>query len=276
VIVSSCQRWRDRRGSYRPAGEPIRTAAYEVAKMASDREARGFVEAHHYSGSFPAALRRYGLYRREELVGVAVLSQPASQAALEASLPFAREGRAELGRLVLLDDVPANGESWFLARAFELARGDGFAAIVSHSDPEPRRTAGGEVIFAGHIGTVYQATNAVYVGRSEPRTRRLFADGSVFSDAAWSKLRSRKRGWRYATELLIAHGAPAPASEIMPEADWRAWVRSAVDATTVTFRHGGNHRYVWALDRAVCCPRLPRSWVAASAIPYPKWERAAA
>jgi hypothetical protein len=32
----------------------------------------------------------------------------------------------ELGRLVLLDDVPANGESWFIARAFELLRARGY------------------------------------------------------------------------------------------------------------------------------------------------------
>ena len=274
MIADSCQRWRDHRDAYRPAGEPIRTAVYEVAEMASDREARAFVERHHYSGSFPAALRRYGLFRRDELVGVAVLSQPASQAALEACLPFAREGRAELGRFVLLDDVPANGESWFLARCFELARRDGFAAIVAHSDPEPRR-AGDAVVFAGHIGTIYQATNAVYVGRAPRRTRRMFADGSVLSDAALSKLRSRKRGWRYATELLVEHGAEPPASDLMPDTDWRVWVRNAVDATTTAFRHSGNHRYVWALDRALR-PRLPRAWVTAPALAYPKWERAAA
>ncbi|HEX4334645.1 MAG TPA: hypothetical protein VH062_01960 [Polyangiaceae bacterium] len=268
MIASVCQRWRDRAGSYRPAGEPIRTSAYDVAEITTDREARAFVERHHYSGSYPAALRRFGLYRGAELVGVAVLSQPASQAALDAALPFADDGRAELGRFVLLDEVPANGESWFLARCFELARREGFVAIVAHSDPEPRRAAGA-VVFVGHIGTIYQATNATYVGRTARRTRRMFADGTVLSDAALSKLRSRRKGWRYATELLMAHGAPPPARELMPGADWRAWVREAVDATTTAFRHGGNHRYVWALDR-----RLRRALPASMA--YPKWESAVA
>jgi hypothetical protein len=34
------QRWRDRRDSYRPAGEPIDTTLYEVAELAEDREAK--------------------------------------------------------------------------------------------------------------------------------------------------------------------------------------------------------------------------------------------
>lgn len=64
VTAPDCQRWRDRVGSYRPAGEPIRTAEYELAPIATDREARAFVERHHYSGSYPAACARYGLHRR--------------------------------------------------------------------------------------------------------------------------------------------------------------------------------------------------------------------
>jgi len=110
--VLVCQRWRERRDTYRPAGEPIVTRHYEVAAVATDREARSFVERHHYSGSYPAARARFGLYRGGQLVGVAVLSQPASQAALRAALPLPipMAARTELGRFLLLDDVPANGE----------------------------------------------------------------------------------------------------------------------------------------------------------------------
>jgi hypothetical protein len=259
VIATTCQRWRDRRGTYRPAGEPIRTSAYEVAPIAEDRVARAFVERHHYSGSYPAALARYGLHRRGELVGVAVLSMPQSMAALEATvpLPCPTAAKAELGRLVLLDDVPANGESWFLARAFELAARDGFEGIGSHSDPTPRTDRSGAVIFPGHIGTIYQATNATYVGKSNPHTLRLFEDGSVFTNPTWGKLRLRKRGWRYAMELLLEHGAPEPTGE------WRAWVTRAVHAVTRGLRHHGNHRYVWALDKRLR-RHLPES------LAYPK------
>lgn len=239
--MTPCQRWRAHRDTYRPAGEPIRTRDYEVAPIPTDREARAFVEAHHYEHSFPAARLRVGLYRASKLVGVAVLSQPASQAALTAALPGFDAG-VELGRFVLLDDVPANGESWFLARVFELAR-ERFDGMVAHSDPVPRRDRSGRAFFAGHVGTIYQATNATYCGRTRARTRRVFLDGSILSARVISKLRARESGWRYGVELLISHGAPPPSG------DWRAWVRSAVAAATTTTRHPGCHRYVWALHR---------------------------
>lgn len=259
MITTTCQRWRDQRGTYRPAGEPIRTADFEVSEMASDREARAFVERHHYSGSYPAARARYALHRGGELVGVAILSHPASEAALLAAVPLPcdRLAKAELGRLVLLDEVPANGESFFLARCFELARAAGFQALVSHSDPEPRRTAAGGLVFPGHVGTVYQATNATYLGRTPARTWRLLPDGSVLSNRAIGKLRQQEKGWRYALDLLLEHGAPAP------DGEWRAWVRSAVASVSRTYRHRGNFRYLWALDK-----RLRRHLPAT--LPYPK------
>jgi hypothetical protein len=264
MIAATCQRWRARRDSYRPAGEPIRTTDYDVEAIPDDRTARAFVEAHHYSSSYPAARARFGLYRRGELVGVSVLSVPASQAALDAALPYGGEGRAELGRFVLLDDVPANGESYFQARCFELARAAGFTAVVSHSDPWPRSRADGSVIFAGHVGTIYQALNATYCGLTPRRTIKLLPDGTVLSPRALSKLRVRDRGWRYVVELLEQHGAPAQ----LEGEDWRAWITRAVAAITRTFRHPGNHRYTWALDRRLR-RHLPES------LPYPKLARAA-
>jgi hypothetical protein len=257
MITSHCQRWRDRRGTYRVIGEPICTRKYEVSSIGSDHIARKFVVTHHYSGSYVAARMRIGLYRASELVGIAVLSQPASQAALHAALPFPAAARVELGRFVLLDDVPANGESWFLARCFALAMREGFDAVVAHSDPETRRCSDGRIVFPGHAGTIYQSTNAVYVGRTPARTWRLFSDGSVFSARTWSKLRGRERGWQYATALLVAHGAPRP------EGDWQRWVRTAVDAVTRPMRHYGTHRYLWALK-----PRLRRQLPAG--MRYPK------
>lgn len=117
MIALACQRWRARRDTYRPAGEPIDTSRYEVAAIADDRTAKAFVVAEHYSQSYPAARFRFGLYARGgALAGVAVVSHPPRESVLDA-LPGEGLERAELGRLVLLDSVPANGETWFLGRA---------------------------------------------------------------------------------------------------------------------------------------------------------------
>lgn len=252
------QGWRCRRASYRPTGETFDARAHEVAEIAQDGIARAFVETHHYSGSYPAARRRFGLYRGPALVGVAVFSVPMNAAALS-PLPTGVEG-AELGRFVLLDDVPTNGESWFFARCLDVLRRDGWAGVVTFADPEARATAAGETVFGGHLGRIYQASNAVYLGRATPRTLRILPDGSVFSARTAQKVRARERGWRYAVEQLVASGAPVPAND-----DLRAWLPVALAATTRTQRHGGNHKYVIGLE-ASARAALP------SSRPYPKVE----
>ena len=264
MIVESVQRWRGRRASYRPAGEVINTAAYEVAAIdgdGADSTARAFVEAHHYSASYPSARERFGLYRADALVGVAVFSHPAQERALDC-LPCARVERAELGRLVLLDDVPANGESWFVARCFVELRRRGYAGILSFADPVPRATTDGGVVFPGHVGTIYQASNAVYAGRASPRTLRLLPDGRVLSARTISKIRAGERGWRYAVEQLVAAGAASPGDTSL--SGLRSWLAAEVGRVTRPLRHHGNHRYLFGLTPA-CRRYLPAS------LPYPKF-----
>jgi hypothetical protein len=67
MISPAVQRWRERRDSYRPAGEPIDTTAYEVAAILDDTTARSFIQIHHYSGTYPAARFRFGLYHHAQL-----------------------------------------------------------------------------------------------------------------------------------------------------------------------------------------------------------------
>lgn len=255
-MISACQRWRDRRDSYRPAGETIATARFEVAPIESDREARAFVERHHYSASYPAARERVGLYRGGALVGVAVFSVPAQPRSLDV-LRVPADLAVDLGRFVLLDDVPANGETWFLGRAFELLRRDGYAGVVSFSDPAPRTRADGRVVFAGHVGTIYQAHNATYVGRSRAEIRRLLPDGTLLHGRAVAKLRRKDCGWRYVASLLERHGAEPL------DGDVDAWLARWLPRLTRPLRHPGNHKYAWRLDR--------RGRVALPAsLPYPK------
>ena len=260
VITSVAQRWRDRVGSYRPVGEPIATRHYEVAAIAEDRVAKAFVLRHHYEGSYPAARVRVGLFRGAELVGVAVFSQPVSDHVLR-PLPGDAAANVELGRFVLLDDVPANGETWFLARAFELLRRGGFEGVVSFSDPSPRTTTSGEVSFRGHVGTIYQASNGVYLGPARTDTRRLLPDGRVLHNRALAKVRKRDKGWRYVVDALVAYGAPEPEED----ADLRSWLEAVVPPLTRKERHPGNHKYVWGLSKA-SRRALPTSKA------YPKFE----
>jgi hypothetical protein len=62
----------------------------------------------------------------------------------------------------LLDEVPANAESHFVAEAFRLADDVGYPGIVSFSDPNPRYDTEGQMTMPGYLGIVYQALGAVY------------------------------------------------------------------------------------------------------------------
>lgn len=245
--VLACQRWRDRVGSYRPAGETIRTADYEVMPIAM-AEAKTFVVKHHYSKSYPACRFRFGLFTRGILVGVAVFSMPMAPQVLTRVFPGDPRDSVELGRFVLLDEVPANGETWFKARCRELLKREGLRGIVAFSDDIPRTCADGAIIFAGHIGSIYQASNAIFLGRGSAGTLRLFDDGSVFSARTISKIRNRERGFEYSCRQLIDRGAPEP------DRDLREWLNEWLPRLTRKLRHPGSLKYAWALDRSTKLP----------------------
>jgi hypothetical protein len=125
------------------------------------------VVTHHYSGTYTAAARPYGLWNRaSELVGVAVFGVPASNRVLTNVFPDLEPvvESLECSRFVLLDG-PGNEESWFLPRCFDQLAARGIRGVVSFADPVPRRTAAGAVVCPGHVGTIYQASNAIYTGR---------------------------------------------------------------------------------------------------------------
>ena len=100
------QRWRSRRASFRPPGEVIDPRLYEVAPLAGDAASKAFVLEHHYSRTYPAARFRFGLFRAGVLQGVAVFSHPVNDAVLTSVFPGVATDSIELGRLVLLDEVP--------------------------------------------------------------------------------------------------------------------------------------------------------------------------
>jgi hypothetical protein len=240
------QRWIDRRHAFRP-DEPINPARYEVIEIEGDTTARGFVERHHYSGSYPAARRRYGLIHLgpsgDELHGVAVFSHPCREEVLTGAFGPG-VAAVELGCFVLLDEVPGNGETWFLGRCFDRLTRAGFRGVISFSDPVARRAADGAVVFPGHYGCIYQAHNARYAGRSAPRTLSLLPDGRVLSERAKSKIRRLERGWEYAAKRLLAFGADAVWMD-----DPAAWLAHWLSRLARPLRHPGNHRYLWGLDR---------------------------
>lgn len=281
-----CQRWTEKHASYRPAGELFDPSRYGV-EILQKGDAADFVQRHHYTSSLPATRLSVGLFHHRgfarELVGVAVFSVSSSQATIPAWTGEAPEGGAELGRFVLRPEVKANGESWFLARAFgvvddqlrrtvldeqgreQLQR---VRAVLAFSDPQERRTVSGLVICPGHVGTIYQAHNGTHVGRTRARWMWVAPDGRTVSERALSKLRNGERGAAYVERDLLAWGAPRRAAGERPEV-WLA--RALQEGPFVRLRHPGCIAYVWRLDRdASPWPRLPYPKAATARAAWPE------
>jgi hypothetical protein len=116
-------------------------------------------------------------------------------------------------------------------------------------------------------GTIYQSSNASYYLRSTPRKLDVLPDGSVLNARTASKIRNLERGWRYAANILVRHGATEP-----PPADpdntkpLRLWLDYWTTLLTRPLFHLGNHRYAWSIHPSITLPH---------SAPYPKWPKAA-
>jgi hypothetical protein len=247
--------------------------------------AKAYVTRHHYSGSYPAASRRYGLYVDTEagpdLVGVAVFGIPVQVRVLTNVFPDLEPyvESLELSRFVLEgaratergappeERAPGNSESWFLARCFEQLAADGVRGIVSFADPVPRCVRG-RLLFPGHVGTIYQASNAVFTGRSTPRTIVVLPDGTSLSDRSLQKVRQAERGHEYVERRLVALGAAGPrAGE--SGAVWL--VEGLEEIGAVRLRHRGCFRYAMVTNRRDRTHLV----IAPERQPYPKMADAA-
>lgn len=267
------QRWRDRRTRLVENGDVIDTSVHSVAVIDCYRQAKPFVQAHHYSGTFPATRLSCGLFRngkggRSEIVGVCSFAVPVNNASVQLQTGLDDHLAAvDLGRLVLLDDVPGNAESWFVSRAFRLLRREkpGILSVIAYSDPVRRTTEDGIVVMPGHCGMVYQALSAQLRGRSSPRTDHIMPNGRIVSPRALSKIRSGDTGAAYAERQLIDAGAsPREFAE-----DPACWIDRLTRQGAITRRrHPGNLVYTFALTRAARIASRGKP-----ALEYPRLDR---
>lgn len=130
---------------------------------------RPLIVEHHYLHSMPAAPRRcYGVSLDGELLGGVVFTSGARHGhrLLTAARP---QDVATLARLWLSDVLPVNSESRGLGFVLrDLRRTTSWKLLLSYADPA-----------AGHVGTIYQATSWVYLGKTAGETCVRLADGKL-------------------------------------------------------------------------------------------------
>jgi hypothetical protein len=234
----------------------------------SQRVAAAWLTQHHYLRTLAGRQWLFGLFDdwgfdvAQALVGVAVFG-PGMPNVVPALFPGLRpnEDSTELLRFGLLDAVPANGESWFLASAFRHLAREGVAAVVSFSDPVVRVTVDGQPVAPGHIGTCYAAASAIYTGRTAPVTYRMFPDDAgLLHPRMLAKYRAGAPNAGAVERALVAHGAsPRTRGE-----DRASYLDRSLLHLTVPFLHGGLHRYAFAIGPHARAVRIARP-----ALPYP-------
>lgn len=251
MVVDHAQRWRDRYGQWVCTAAAFDKRWYST-DVVKDGVAKRFIEQHHYSGSMPATRLNIGLFgnagRGSELVGICSFTVPMNQKAIPKRLGVEPNAGAELGRLVLLDCVGFNGESWLVAKAFGMLKREkpSIRGIVSYADPIERRDGKGLIIKRGHLGGVYQALGARLQHRSAKRSLVLLPNGSIASERGLAKIRTRDQGWEYAERQLIRSGLqPRHAGEPGPD-----YLRRVI-LPLPRINHPGNYAYAWGFDAGV-------------------------
>lgn len=159
--------------SYRLMPSRILTRARGYVVLPVDfKTARAFVAQHHYARGMhngPTAL--FGLWDGPSLLGVVAFATPCSEAVRSSVFGPDHKGRVtELSRVVLIDEAPHNSESFFVSRALRLlkeSRPD-IWAVVSFADTAH-----------GHVGTIYQASNLWYAGRSKSAQHFIDTEGRI-------------------------------------------------------------------------------------------------
>ena len=111
----------------------------------------------HYAKRMPSITYSFGLYDKNELVGVVTYGSPASQSLCKGIAGDEyKKIVLELNRLVLKNNIK-NEASYLVGNSFKLLPKP--SIIVSYADTNQN-----------HSGYIYQATNFIYTGLSDKRT----------------------------------------------------------------------------------------------------------
>ncbi len=213
-------------------------------RLISKDVAKEIIVNNHYSGIWTKVSYAIGLFYlsddehkffggiNEKLIGVACYGDPVgrhSGASICETLD--RTEVLELTRLFVFDGYGSNIESWFVGKTFQWLRENAphIKALVSYSDPK-----------AGHLGTVYQATNWIYQGNR------------IRPNDSWSFKWSEIDEWHHSRTSYVKYGTNDP-KIIQTMVTSPFWIK----------KEPRKHRYVYLLQdrkkllKSLKYPQLP-------------------
>jgi hypothetical protein len=118
----------------------------------------------HYARRMPSISFSYGLFQKDEMVGIVTYGSPASPYLCKGVCGVEyRQDVIELNRLVLVNNKK-NEASYLISNSLKMLPKP--KIVVSYADTAQK-----------HCGVVYQATNFLFTGTSKPRTDMAGKDG---------------------------------------------------------------------------------------------------
>lgn len=135
------------------------TTTPRVADMtiapATTTDCREFAQRYHYTGAADNAMWRWGLWHGMVLYGIVAYNTPTRSVCESVFGPDHHQHVWHMTRLAMADRSPRNSESRLIA---------GSIRAIEHTHPHVWGILTYAAPSAGHIGYVYQATNALYLG----------------------------------------------------------------------------------------------------------------
>ena len=199
----------------------------------STADVREFARRYHYTGSADSIGLRWGLWYGPVLHGVVAYNMLTANVCRSVFGAEHESHVRHMSRLILSEESPHNSESRLIGGSLR-------AIAAEHPDVWAVLTYAAQ--HAGHIGYVYQATNALYTG--------LAAGGECIYIDAQGIQRSRRN-------LDIEKHGGVPLSV---RADQRGWTRVDVPK---------KHRYIYILGNKTQ-RRQRRKLLRYPVLPYPK------
>jgi hypothetical protein len=172
-------------------------------KKVPAKQIRGYVATYHYTHIMPDnSMECYAGYYKEKLAGVVVFGNGASNEAFTKIIPTIKVDEArELMRLWCPDEMPKNTETRIISEAIK-SLPKKVKLVISFADDG-----------INHKGTIYQASNFVYLGMTKPNKMLLNKEGNKFHIRTIGSYKRRhpeirgmsheeimkKYDWKYAT-----------------------------------------------------------------------------
>jgi hypothetical protein len=160
-----------------------------VVGPASRSDVNEFAQRWHYTATGGNMTWNYGLWDGYSLVGVVSYNLPPMQTCNAFFGEEHWEWVVHMGRLICAQDAPRNVESKLISGSF---------ALLRKNRPEARLVVTYAATSQGHIGYVYQATNAIYTGTTEIKHFYIDEHGRQRGSKQGTYLsidKAKARGW---------------------------------------------------------------------------------